>query len=214
MTPIALIDYRAGNLTSVKKALAAVGADVFVPETPAAIARAHGIVVPGVGHFGATRRLDGEWTEAILALVADGTAAARHLPRHAVAVRRQRRGARLRRARRAQRPVFPAARLHFDQRRTVEGAARRLERARSAPRRRDCRRACPTRRRSTSRTAIVAPVTADTVAETSTARCSRRSSSAARLPACSSTPRNRATSASRFCETSCDRPRRLVSFLS
>ena len=72
MTPIALIDYRAGNLTSVKKALAAVGADVFVPETPAAIARAHGIVVPGVGHFNATAAIDGEWTEAILALVATG----------------------------------------------------------------------------------------------------------------------------------------------
>ena len=28
---IALIDYQAGNLTSVKKALAAIGADVFVP---------------------------------------------------------------------------------------------------------------------------------------------------------------------------------------
>ena len=72
MTPIALIDYRAGNLTSVKKALAAVGAEVFVPETPAAIARAHGIVVPGVGHFNATAAIDGEWTEAILALVATG----------------------------------------------------------------------------------------------------------------------------------------------
>ena len=72
MTPIALIDYRAGNLTSVKKALAAVGADVFVPGTPADIGRAHGVVVPGVGHFGATTAIDGEWTDAILALVANG----------------------------------------------------------------------------------------------------------------------------------------------
>jgi glutamine amidotransferase len=72
VTPIALIDYRAGNLTSVKKALAAVGADVFVPETPAAIARAQGVVVPGVGHFGATAAIDREWTEAILSLLSDG----------------------------------------------------------------------------------------------------------------------------------------------
>ena len=72
MTPIALIDYRAGNLTSVKKALAAVGADVFVPDTPAAIGRAHGVVVPGVGHFGATTAIDRHWTAAILHLVETG----------------------------------------------------------------------------------------------------------------------------------------------
>ena len=52
---IALIDYKAGNLTSVRKALAAVGADVFTPETAAELADARGIIVPGVGHFGATR---------------------------------------------------------------------------------------------------------------------------------------------------------------
>ena len=72
MTPIALIDYRAGNLTSVKKALAAVGAEVFVPDSPAAIGRAHGVVVPGVGHFGATTAIDVQWTEAILALIGVG----------------------------------------------------------------------------------------------------------------------------------------------
>jgi glutamine amidotransferase len=63
---IALIDYRAGNLTSVKKALAAIGADVFVPERPQDLARARGTIVPGVGHFGATRALDEEWRRAIL----------------------------------------------------------------------------------------------------------------------------------------------------
>lgn len=69
---IALIDYGAGNLTSVKKALAAVGADLFVPETPAALGRARGVVVPGVGHFGATRALDRPWIDAVLGLVGDG----------------------------------------------------------------------------------------------------------------------------------------------
>jgi glutamine amidotransferase len=69
---IALIDYRAGNLTSVKKALAAVGADAFVPASPDGLANARGIVVPGVGHFGATRALDDRWTEAVRSRVAAG----------------------------------------------------------------------------------------------------------------------------------------------
>ena len=58
---IALIDYKAGNLTSVKKALATIGADVFVPQSPGDLAEASGIIVPGVGHFGATRALDQSW---------------------------------------------------------------------------------------------------------------------------------------------------------
>ena len=69
---IALIDYKAGNLTSVRKALAAVGADVFTPETPGELADARGIIVPGVGHFGATRTLDASWTDAILDRVGNG----------------------------------------------------------------------------------------------------------------------------------------------
>ena len=69
---IALIDYGAGNLTSVKKALAAVGADAIVPSAPDDLAEASGIIVPGVGHFGATRRLDQPWIDAILARVGDG----------------------------------------------------------------------------------------------------------------------------------------------
>jgi glutamine amidotransferase len=69
---IALIDYKAGNLTSVRKALAAIEADVFTPETPADLAQAVGIIVPGVGHFAATRALDQEWVEAILDRVGEG----------------------------------------------------------------------------------------------------------------------------------------------
>ena len=69
---IALIDYKAGNLTSVRKALAAIEADVFTPETPADLAQAMGIIVPGVGHFGATRTLDTEWVEAILERIGEG----------------------------------------------------------------------------------------------------------------------------------------------
>jgi glutamine amidotransferase len=70
---IALVDYGAGNLTSVRKALAAVGAEVWTPAAPGELARATGIIVPGVGHFDATRGLTADWRAAITAAVASGT---------------------------------------------------------------------------------------------------------------------------------------------
>jgi imidazole glycerol-phosphate synthase subunit HisH len=69
---IALIDYKAGNLTSVRKAFAALGATLFTPDQPGELGEAHAIVVPGVGHFGATRALGPEWIDAILARVGEG----------------------------------------------------------------------------------------------------------------------------------------------
>jgi glutamine amidotransferase len=54
---IAVLDYRAGNLTSVLKALRAAGADAVVTDDPEQIAAADGIVIPGVGHFAATRAI-------------------------------------------------------------------------------------------------------------------------------------------------------------
>jgi len=69
---IALIDYKAGNLTSVRKALASVGASVFTPERPADLEKSEGIIVPGVGHFGATSALDRDWIGAIRARVEVG----------------------------------------------------------------------------------------------------------------------------------------------
>jgi glutamine amidotransferase len=71
-TDIALIDYGAGNLTSVRKGFAAAGAELFTPAAPAELAAARGIVVPGVGHFGATAALDGAWRHAIADAVARG----------------------------------------------------------------------------------------------------------------------------------------------
>jgi len=68
---IALIDYKAGNLTSVRKAFAALGAELFTPERPDELANADAIVVPGVGHFGATKALGPEWIEAILGRVGE-----------------------------------------------------------------------------------------------------------------------------------------------
>ena len=70
---IALVDYGAGNLTSVRKALAASGAGVWTPVAPGELGRADGIIVPGVGHFDATRGLTEEWRTAIKAAVAGGT---------------------------------------------------------------------------------------------------------------------------------------------
>ncbi len=69
---IALIDYGAGNLTSVRKGFAAAGAELFSPADAGALARARGIVVPGVGNFGATAALDGPWTTAIREAVGRG----------------------------------------------------------------------------------------------------------------------------------------------
>lgn len=62
---IALVDYGAGNLTSVRKALNAIGAPFWTPTVPGELARAHGIVIPGVGHFDSTRALTEDWREAI-----------------------------------------------------------------------------------------------------------------------------------------------------
>ena len=70
--PIALIDYRAGNLTSVRKGFAAVGAEIFTPASASELARSSAIVVPGVGHFGATSYFDDGWRREIRAAVADG----------------------------------------------------------------------------------------------------------------------------------------------
>lgn len=69
---IALVDYGAGNLTSVRKALAAIGASVWTPSVAGELGRAHGIIVPGVGHFDSTRALTDEWRTAIRAMVDEG----------------------------------------------------------------------------------------------------------------------------------------------
>lgn len=69
---IALVDYGAGNLTSVRKALQAIGANAWTPSVAGELGRAHGIIVPGVGHFDSTRALTGEWRSAIRTMVDDG----------------------------------------------------------------------------------------------------------------------------------------------
>lgn len=53
MPPIAIIDYGMGNLRSVQKGFAQVGCAAVVTRDAAAIERAPGVVLPGVGAFGA-----------------------------------------------------------------------------------------------------------------------------------------------------------------
>ena len=69
---IALIDYGAGNLTSVRKALTHLGARFETPAGPAALAGAGAVIVPGVGNFEATADLDPEWRRAIAGVVERG----------------------------------------------------------------------------------------------------------------------------------------------
>lgn len=70
---IALIDYGAGNLTSVRKALTVLGADFATPSVPQELDTFTGVIVPGVGHFAATAALVGPWREAIGGVVRSGT---------------------------------------------------------------------------------------------------------------------------------------------
>jgi imidazole glycerol-phosphate synthase subunit HisH len=55
---IAIVDYGAGNLTSVKKAFDWLGQPAIISSDPQQVARAEKIIVPGVGHFAATKNLD------------------------------------------------------------------------------------------------------------------------------------------------------------
>jgi len=48
---IAIVDYGAGNISSVKKAIEHLGATAQVTSDPAVIAAAEKLIVPGVGHF-------------------------------------------------------------------------------------------------------------------------------------------------------------------
>jgi glutamine amidotransferase len=56
---IAIVDYQAGNLASVKKALDHLGHESAITADPKEIARADKIVLPGVGNFEATTALSG-----------------------------------------------------------------------------------------------------------------------------------------------------------
>ena len=71
----AVIDYKAGNLTSVVKALRYLGAeDVLVTQEVSDVRRAHRVILPGVGHFRSTELLERlGLTQAVREAVGSGT---------------------------------------------------------------------------------------------------------------------------------------------
>jgi glutamine amidotransferase len=70
---IQIIDYKAGNLTSVVKTLNYLGAQTHVTQSPDDVRHADKIVLPGVGHFRATQLLhDLQLTEATRDAIARG----------------------------------------------------------------------------------------------------------------------------------------------
>ncbi len=54
---IAIVDYGAGNLRSVKKALDYLGLESEITRDPEIVRKARKVILPGVGHFAATARL-------------------------------------------------------------------------------------------------------------------------------------------------------------
>jgi len=57
VTKLAIVDYHAGNLASVRKAFEHLGHETVITEDPGLVRRTRRLVVPGVGHFTATQRL-------------------------------------------------------------------------------------------------------------------------------------------------------------
>jgi glutamine amidotransferase len=70
---LAIIDYGAGNIASVERALKHLGAECFVTKDANAVRAADKLILPGVGNFAATSALDaGGLRDSILGSVAAG----------------------------------------------------------------------------------------------------------------------------------------------
>jgi imidazole glycerol-phosphate synthase subunit HisH len=69
---ITIVDYGAGNISSVKKALEHLGAKAQVTSDPEVVAVASKIAVPGVGHFSRCEALSNHLRESILVAIARG----------------------------------------------------------------------------------------------------------------------------------------------
>jgi imidazole glycerol-phosphate synthase subunit HisH len=63
---IAIVNYGAGNLASVKKAFDVLGENAVITADPELVARAEKIVVPGVGHFATTSALEANGLRSVL----------------------------------------------------------------------------------------------------------------------------------------------------
>jgi imidazole glycerol-phosphate synthase subunit HisH len=66
---IAIVDYQAGNLASVKKAFDHLGHESAITSDPEMIAKVDKIVLPGVGNFEATTALAGPLQQAVLTAI-------------------------------------------------------------------------------------------------------------------------------------------------
>ena len=69
---IALVDYGAGNISSVKKSLEHLGAEAWVTSDPSVIAGAEKIVMPGVGHFSRCQSLNEHLRAPVLSVIKSG----------------------------------------------------------------------------------------------------------------------------------------------
>ncbi len=69
---IAIVDYGAGNISSVKKALEHLGAIAEVTADPEVIASAEKLIVPGVGHFSRCESLNQRLRRPVLEAIAQG----------------------------------------------------------------------------------------------------------------------------------------------
>jgi len=70
---IAIVDYGAGNISSVRKALEHLGAAAQVTSDPTVIAAAQKLIVPGVGHFNRCQVLNHSMRSPILESIKSGT---------------------------------------------------------------------------------------------------------------------------------------------
>ncbi|PSH04204.1 MAG: imidazole glycerol phosphate synthase subunit HisH [Acidobacteria bacterium] len=71
---ITLIDYKAGNLTSVRKAFTHLGQESVITDDPEVVRNAKVLVLPGVGHFCTTERLAASGVrDAVLDAISRGT---------------------------------------------------------------------------------------------------------------------------------------------
>lgn len=69
---IAIVDYGAGNISSVKKALEHLGRAAQVTSDPSVVSAAEKIVVPGVGHFSRCESLNSRLRPPVLRAIAEG----------------------------------------------------------------------------------------------------------------------------------------------
>jgi imidazole glycerol-phosphate synthase subunit HisH len=69
---IAIVDYGAGNISSVKKALEHLGVAAEVTADPSVVIAAEKIVVPGVGHFSRCESLNTHLRPTVLRAIAEG----------------------------------------------------------------------------------------------------------------------------------------------